>query len=184
MTSISGFGASSAAQALQQQLQSAFKKADADGNGTLSKSEFTSFISEFGADSANGVQGSAAPTATGGSSALDSLFSSLDGNGDGSLSLGEVEQAPAQAQQLSSDTLTAILKFLEEGGSHHHGKGADGANALTATTDDSTTATGSSDPLAGLLQNVIAQYTQAAGTLTGTSAVTDTADAGSVSTTA
>lgn len=122
MTQISGIGGGGSA-ALEQLRERVFARADADGNGGISKSEFA----ELGKSRPGG---GAAPAAA---SAAQGLFTTLDADQDGSLTKQELEppeglRAPSGGGfgtgGFAASSLSALL-----GGQEAAGGG--GASAVT-----------------------------------------------------
>ncbi len=87
---------------MMQHLQDAFTSADADGDGALSEAEFSAFDAEMKADAPSGAAGTDA----------SSLFSQLDSDGDGKVTMDELKAAappppPVASDEDDDDTLTA-----------------------------------------------------------------------------
>lgn len=104
MTSISSNSLSyTLLQQAQQAQKQQFQKADTDQSGGLSLSEFTA----------------SAPAGSTDTSALETMFTSFDGDSDGNLSESEIEtglaaQKPPSQSLLSSDTMMQLLAGMEE----------------------------------------------------------------------
>lgn len=106
---ISSMGGDSLAQMLQQmqqKVQTNFKAADTDGDGKLSKTEFSAFDAAMKAGAPQGAGGAS------GMPSSDDMFSMLDGDGDGSVTLAEAETPPQQP--ISSDGMQALLQAQED----------------------------------------------------------------------
>ena len=113
MTSISSSSLSSSLlQQLQQARQNQFQKADTDSNGGLS-------LEEFKAAGPKDAQGNAIAPPSGAGSVED-LFASIDSDGDGSLTQGELDagfgQKAGGSKQslLSSDMFSQLLSQLSD----------------------------------------------------------------------
>lgn len=93
----SGSGASAA-----QMKENLFGKMDADGNGSIERSELSSFIDQ--------VSSQTGATA---SSSSDDVFATLDGDGDGSISAAELEDNGAQLfDQLRQQLMNTMLETM------------------------------------------------------------------------
>ena len=126
------------AASLSQTEEKLFADIDTNGDGSVSKSELTSFI-----DKSSGAMGATQP----GDSTVSSLFASMDSSGDGSISLSEFQSnASSLADQLrsqlaqaasssgSSSAATSASSSSSDGttgastssttGAHHHHHGA------------------------------------------------------------
>ena len=84
---------------LSQTEEKLFADIDTNGDGSVSKSELTSFI-----DKSSGAMGATQPS----DSTVSSLFASMDSSGDGSISLSEFQSnASSLADQLRSQLAQA-----------------------------------------------------------------------------
>jgi len=117
-----------------------FSKLDANGDGSISKSEFET---AFGAN--------------GNTSAADTLFSQVDANGDGTIDPGELAAATqssgphghhhhhagfaGQAQPGQSDPLTSLFGTSADGASTASATNADGSTTTTITYADGSAVT-------------------------------------------
>lgn len=112
MSSISSSLSSSLLQQLQQTRQNQFQKADTDGNGGLS-------LEEFKVAGPKDAQGNAIAPPSGAGSVED-LFTSIDSDGDGSLTQGELDAGFGQKagggkqSLLSSDMFSQLLSQLSD----------------------------------------------------------------------
>jgi EF-hand domain pair len=121
---------------LAQTEEKLFADIDTNGDGSVSKSELTSFL-----DKSSGAMGATQPS----DSTVSSLFASMDSSGDSSISLSEFQgnassladqlrSQLAQAASNSSSAVTSASSSSSDGttgastssttGSHHHHHGA------------------------------------------------------------
>jgi hypothetical protein len=166
--SISGIGAGSASM-IQQFQQNLFNKIDANGDGTIDKSELESAVTGAGGSKAS----------------ADALFAELDPNGSGSISEQQFEQnlpkppmsemmaaqlIGLQAQQggESDSTLGAVSGLLGTSGSDGSGDSAQDAlmdliDAFGGSTSDSSSSSSSStgsDLMAIAVQMMLMSFQQ------------------------
>ena len=150
-------------QQMQQKVQQNFTTADSDGDGQLSQTEFEAFDqamragAQQGTQSAQGTQGSSA------TSQADALFKKLDTNGDGQVSMAELQTGMQKMHQhppMSNDTLSTLLQ-TQESGSGDGSSSAAGSqfSDLLSMLDGSSNSDGSSTTQANtLLQQMLASY--------------------------
>lgn len=110
---ISSMGGSQLAdmlQQMQQKVQTSFSAADVNGDGKLSKTEFSAFDAAMKAGAPQGANGAgkAMPTAD---DMTSQLFGKLDSDGDGSVTMTEIQAHAPPA--LSADGMSALLKMQE-----------------------------------------------------------------------
>lgn len=102
MSSISGYGSTAAADMLAQMRARMFAKTDANGDGSIDKSEFEA-----------GPQRSGSAGGTDGTSKKDELFAKIDADGDGKLTKDEFK---AFDQKISSEMQSLMLSLQGAGG--------------------------------------------------------------------
>ena len=132
--SISSIGGSNAASMMQQMRERMFTQADSDQSGGLTLNEFKAAAQQGGpppggpppggpppggpppGGAAGSAQGAANAAGTEAASALDSVFSALDTDGDGTVSQAELSAGDSQRGQgaISSDGMSALLSAQEE----------------------------------------------------------------------
>jgi Ca2+-binding EF-hand superfamily protein len=101
MTSISGFGGMPSGGQLAQIRERMFQKADANGDGSIDKTEFAS------APRPKGPGGAGMPSA-------DEMFAKIDGDGNGALSKDEMK---AFGDKMSSQMKSVLMGAQESAGS-------------------------------------------------------------------
>jgi Ca2+-binding EF-hand superfamily protein len=107
---IGSMGGMSSMLQMQQTMKNAFTNADADGDGKLSKTEFSAFDAVMKADAPQGAEGTSGDMPT-----ADEMFSKLDANGDGSVSTDELKPRHGSGgQAMSSDAMSALLQAQED----------------------------------------------------------------------
>jgi Ca2+-binding EF-hand superfamily protein len=116
---------------LQQMIDKMFTKADSTGDGTISKDEFSQFLSanpraekmfsrlvSTGGFSSSSPLDSTTSTGVATPATADDIFNAIDTNGDGSI---------------SKDELTAAMQKARPHGHHHHGGGSGGSQETQGT---------------------------------------------------
>ena len=140
----------------------------ADGDGSISKSEFETFVSNL-----EGQSGSSASSS--GTSAADRLFSAIDTNGDGSISKSEFEtfvssmqaSAPPPPPPDSSSSLENLFQALEGTGTDSTATGATSSAAASSTSSQQS---GTDNFLTAIMEAIgkYMMYAQGAQALTST----------------
>lgn len=131
-----------------------FSKIDTDGDGSISKDEFLAFKQQIDTTlsallkTQEQATGSSAKDAAGkASTSLDTLFSKLDTNGDGSLSKSELQSVMSHRHHhhagTSTDQASAATPSTGTDGGSQDGNGGSAASFLSALLDlqSSSTAT-------------------------------------------
>ena len=153
---------------LSQTEEKLFADIDTNGDGSVSKSELTSFL-----DKSSSAMGTTQPS----DSTVSSLFASLDSSGDGSISLSEFQSnASSLADQLRSQLAQAASNITNSAdqqsgtgtstsstnGSHHHHHGAPPAGGSDQSEDS-------------LIAQLLQQYQDTASGTSSTATVSATA---------
>jgi Ca2+-binding EF-hand superfamily protein len=108
ISSMGGSALTDMLQQMQQKMQTSFSNTDTDGDGKLSKTEFSAFDAAMKADAPQGTQGADGKTMP----STDEMFSKLDTDGDGSVTLTELENNAPQPP-ISADGMSTLLQLQE-----------------------------------------------------------------------
>lgn len=127
-------------------LNRLFSALDGNGDGQISKSEFTDKLGAGGTNTAN----------------AESVFGKIDSNGDGSVSLEELTSALSTKKKKESDKAGAgsedpLLKALK-GGSSTQTVGADGSVTTTVTYADGSKVTLTTPPSSSASSEAASKY--------------------------
>jgi Ca2+-binding EF-hand superfamily protein len=93
MNGIAGLGATGLSHAITQQADERFAAADTDGNGAVSREEFSSALERNGVDTAR----------------IDKVFSRLDADGNGGISKSEQRMVLSEAARMLSDPQNHLM---------------------------------------------------------------------------
>jgi Ca2+-binding EF-hand superfamily protein len=150
VSNVSSSSTSAMLEEMRKKMQEALQNADANSDGALSKSEFTAFDKTMRANSSGGTE--AAGNTQQGPSA-DDIFSMMDSDGDGSVTLNEAQNFKPP---LPPEGMGALLQSQEE-----NSTGASGTSDGTSISDLLSSLTGDSSSTSDKTNTLMSMLMQA-----------------------